>query len=92
MVVENSEKEELVVFAVNKDLEEDMEVTIDLRQYAGYRVQEHIVMQNDDLKAVNTEENPNNVVPKAVGSAKVDGQTLQAVLGKKSWNVIRLSK
>ncbi|MDE5717235.1 MAG: alpha-N-arabinofuranosidase, partial [Lachnospiraceae bacterium] len=92
VVVENPEKEELVVFAVNKDLDEDMEVTMDLRQYAGYRIQEHIVMQNDDLKAVNTEQNPDNVVPKAGGNAKVDGGILQTVLGKKSWNVIRLSK
>ena len=92
VVVENGEKEELVVFAVNKDLEEDMEVTLDLRQYAGYRVQEHIVLQHDDLKAVNTEENPDNVAPKTGGNSKVDGGVLQAVLEKKSWNVIRLSK
>ena len=92
VVVENPEKEELVIFAVNKDLEEDMEVTADLRQYAGYQVKEHIVMHNDDLKAVNTEANPDNVAPKAGGTAKVDSGTLQAVLGKASWNVIRLSK
>ena len=92
MVLENPEKEELVVFAVNKDLEEDMEVTLDLRQYADYRVQEHMVMHNDDLKSVNTEANPNNVVPKAGGNAKVGDGTLTAVLRKTSWNVIRLSK
>lgn len=82
----------MVVFAVNKDLEEDMEVTLDLRQYAGYQVKEHIVMQSDDLKAVNTEQNPDNVVPRNGGNAKVDGGVLQVVFGKKSWNVIRLSK
>ena len=92
VVVENGGKEEVVVFAVNKDLEEDMEVTLDLRQYAGYRVQEHIVMQHDDLKAVNTEEHPDNVVPKAGGNAGVEDGVLHTILGKKSWNVIRLSK
>lgn len=92
VVVENCEKEELVVFAVNKDLEEDMEVTLDLRQYAGYRVKEHIVLQNDDLKAVNTEENPDNVIPRTGGNSKVDGGTLKTVFEKKSWNVIRLDK
>ena len=92
VVVENPEKEELIVFAVNKDLDEDMEVTLDLRQYADYRVQEHIVMHSDDLKAVNTEADPDNVVPKAGGNAKVDGGILQAVFGKASWNVIRLSR
>ena len=92
VVVDNAEKEELVIFAVNKDLEEDMEVTLDLRQYADYTVKEHIVMQNDDLKAVNTEENPNNVVPHAGGNAKIDSGILTTVLEKKSWNVIRLTK
>ena len=92
VVVENPEKEELVIFAVNKDLEEDMEVTLDLRQYADYQVKEHILMQNDDLKAVNTEENPNNVAPKTGGNSKVDDGILTAVLEKKSWNVIRLAK
>lgn len=92
VVVENDEKEEVVIFAVNKDLEEDMEMTLDLRQYAGYRVQEHIVMQHDDLKAVNTEENPDNVVPKRNGNAKVEDGVLHTVFGKTSWNVIRLAK
>lgn len=92
VVVENPEKEELVVFAVNKDLDEDMEVTLNLRQFADYRVQEHIVLHNDDLKAVNTEENPNNVIPKTGGTSKVDDGILQAVFEKKSWNVIRLAK
>ena len=44
-------------------IDEDMEVTLDLRQYAGYRVQEHIVMHNEDLKAVNTEADPERVYP-----------------------------
>ena len=69
-----------------------MEVTLDLRQYADYQVKEHILMQNDDLKAVNTEENPNNVAPKTGGNSKVDDGILTAVLEKKSWNVIRLAK
>ena len=92
VVVDNGEKEEVVVFAVNKDLEEDMEVTLDLRQYAGYRVQEHIVMHNEDLKAVNTEADPERVVPKAGGNARVEDGVLHTVFGKKSWNVIRLAR
>ncbi len=92
VVVDNGEKEEVVIFAVNKDLEEDMEVTLDLRQYAGYRVQEHIVMQHDDLKAVNTEADPDNVVPKSSGNARVEDGVLNVVFGKTSWNVIRLAR
>lgn len=92
VVVDNEENEELVIFAVNKDLVEDMEVTIDLRSYPDYKVKEQIVMHNDDLKAVNTEDNPTNVVPTLGGKSSIEGGVLTAVLSNKSWNVIRLSK
>jgi len=96
VVITNAEKEELVVFAVNKDLEEDMEVTMDLRQYADYTLAEHIVMRDDDLKAVNTQENPDRVIPRADGKESSNTQItdgiLSTLLKKGSWNVIRLCK
>lgn len=92
VVVENEEKEELVLFAVNKDLEEDMEITLDLRQYEGYRVAEQLVMHDEDLKAVNTEQDPGRIVPKKADSVKLDGGILTGMLSHKSWNVIRLAK
>ena len=92
VVVNNEENEELTIFAVNKDLEEDMEVTLDLRQFADYKIKEHIVMQDNDLKAVNTEANPNRIAPKTGGQSKIDDGILSAVMQTKSWNVIRLAK
>lgn len=92
VIVDNEETEELVVFAVNKDLEEDMEVTCDLRQYADYKVREHIVLHDEDLKAVNTEDDPFRIRPEANGTSAMDGGLLTAVLKHKSWNVIRLGK
>lgn len=92
VIVDNEETEELVIFAVNKDLEEDMEVTCDLRQYADYKVKEHIVLHDEDLKAVNTEEDPFRIRPEANGTSVMDGGQFAAVLKHKSWNVIRLGK
>lgn len=92
VIVDNEETEELVIFAVNKDLEEDMEVTCDLRQYADYKVKEHIVLHDEDLKAVNTEDDPFRIRPEANGTSAMDGGQLTAVLKHKSWNVIRLGK
>lgn len=92
VIVDNEEAEELVIFAVNKDLEEDMEVTCDLRQYADYKVKEHIVLHDEDLKAVNTEEDPFRIRPEANGTSAMDGGQFAAVLKHKSWNVIRLGK
>lgn len=51
VAVYNEEKDEVTIFAVNRNLEEDVELTTDVRSFAGYRIKEHIVMENDDLKA-----------------------------------------
>lgn len=90
VIVNNEEKGELVVFAVNKDLTEDMEVTCDLRQFADYTIKEHLVLHDEDLKAVNTEENPDRISPEANGNSRLEDGRLNAVLKHKSWNVIRL--
>ncbi|MFU0827372.1 MAG: Intracellular exo-alpha-(1-_5)-L-arabinofuranosidase 1 [Lachnoclostridium sp.] len=90
--VMNEEKETLTLFAVNKDLEDSMEITCDLRQFSGYQVKEHIVLNHSDLKAINTEENPDNVAPVKVQNAKIEDGILHAVLEKHSFHVIRLGK
>ncbi len=92
VAVTNEEAEEFVIFAVNKDLEEDMEVTLDLRQYAGYRIAEHIVLHDEDLNAINTEENPDRVSPRKDGQSSVSDGILTAIMKSKSWNMIRLKK
>ena len=92
VVIENEEAQTLTVFAVNKSLDEDMEIVCDLRQYADYAVERHIVLTHEDLKAVNTEEDPFRVVPHEGGVSKNDKGDFSAVLGARSWNVIRLKK
>ena len=88
----NEEKDTLTIFAVNKSLEEDLEISCDLRQFEGYQVKEHIVLTNDDMKAVNTEADPEKVVPVKSAASRIDGGKLSTVLGKHSWNMIRLAK
>lgn len=92
VIVMNEEEEALTVLAVNKSLDEDMEVTCDLRQFTGYHVAEHIVMTHDDMKAVNTQEDPYQVKPVSGGVSTIEDGQLTAVLGKHSWNVILLKK
>ncbi|MEM7539741.1 MAG: alpha-N-arabinofuranosidase [Chloroflexota bacterium] len=86
------ETESLTVFAVNRHLNEALQLQGDIRGFPGYQVVEHITMSHDNLKAVNTQGQPNNVVPKNDGDAKIDGGQLFATLPKASWNVIRLAK
>ncbi len=89
--VYNEEKEEVTIFAVNRSLQEDIELTTDVRSFEGYRLLEHIVLENDDLKAVNSFANE-KVAPKNTEQSSLDAGTLTSVLHKASWNVIRLGK
>jgi alpha-N-arabinofuranosidase len=88
--VVNDEKEEITIFAVNKDVKDTLSLECDLRSFEGYKVLQHIVLENDNVYAVNTELNPNNVVPHNNGNAKMLNGRLTAELSKLSWNVIRL--
>jgi alpha-L-arabinofuranosidase len=89
--VHNEEKNELVIFAVNRSLTEDINFTIDIREFDALTFKEHIVLEHQDLKAVNTKDQPDTVKPHTNGKTKVDGTVVDSILNKQSWNVIVLS-
>lgn len=91
IAVVNAENTEMTVFAVNRSLETAIDFEIDLRDFAGAKLVEHVVMENSDMKATNSAANPNNVVPHANGNTVVAGDKAVAVLNKHSWNVIRFA-
>ena len=88
--VYHEDTKEIDIFAVNRSLDEDMDFSCDLSAFGPDAVIEHITMSNDDLKAVNTAENPMNVVPEANGTAALADGRVKATLGRHSWNVIRV--
>lgn len=90
VAVENGENGSLTIFAVNKNLSEDMDLTADLRQYSNYHVHRHIVMTHQDLKAANTREQPHQVFPENSGVSSLSNGILTSRLPSKSWNVIIL--
>ena len=92
VAVYNDQADELVVFAVNKDLTEDIGLTMELRQFAGYGLLEHGILADEDLYAVNTEEDPDRIAPALCGDSAVENGVLNAVLRHKSWNMIRLGR
>ncbi len=71
---------ELTVLAVNRSLTEDGELSLDLRGFGKPELLEHRQLWHEDLKAVNTADQPENVAPSAG-----DGRTLR----RHSWNVLR---
>lgn len=89
--VYNEEKDEVTIFMVNKHLEESITISCDVRSFEEYELVEHIVLENDDLKAVNTAADQ-AVSPNNNGASKILEGRLEARLSKTSWNVIRLKK
>ncbi|MDG0812809.1 arabinosylfuranosidase ArfA [Cohnella rhizosphaerae] len=91
VAVFNPELEEIAVFAVNRSLNDSLALECDIRSFGDYRVAEHIVLEHDDLKAVNTLQEE-RVRPHANGRSSASEGRVTAVLPKHSWHVIRLAK
>ena len=83
VTVWNEEAREVTVFAVNRNLEEDIPLDVEIGGLEGLHKLAHRVLTNDDMKAVNTADCPDTVSP-------IDlPLTEETVLPKHSWNVIR---
>jgi alpha-N-arabinofuranosidase len=89
--VYNEENEQLTIFAVNRDLQDGLHLECDIRNFEGFRVVEHIVFENDDLKQTNSAKGT-PVAPHSNGNAEIENGVITVVLPKLSWNVIRLAK
>lgn len=92
VVVYNQDQAQITIFAVNRNSEENLNLESKLNGFNDYKVIEHIVLEHEDIKAVNTENDPENVKPHSNGNASLENDILTAELPKLSWNVIRLSK
>ena len=86
----DEEQAQLTLFAVNRGQDEALLVEGDLRALPGYEVVEHLVLEHDKPKTVNTMAYPDAVWPHARGDASLRDGVLTAHLPKLSWNVIRL--
>jgi alpha-N-arabinofuranosidase len=82
----------LTVFAVNRHLEEELHLAMELRGYGELRLDSHTVLAHADCKAANTMENADNVVPRNDGKTTVGQDGIDSVLPPLSWNVIRFKK
>ena len=88
----NEENSELTIFAVNRSLDDKLELKCRLKGFESYEVIEHISYFSDNLKAVNTVAAPNTVLPAKMPVPKADDGELSVVMNAASWNVIRLKK
>lgn len=83
---------QISIFAVNRRQEGVLPLEVVVRGADGYEVTEHIILEHENPKAKNSAGHPDAVRPHRGGHAKLDGESLVALLPRLSWNVIRLSK
>jgi alpha-N-arabinofuranosidase len=91
--VHNAEKNEITIFAVNRNLKEAINLEAEIAGFGKMNLIEHRVMCNDDLNACNAinEEKVKPVIHTG-GSLEsgAGGMWLKLNLPSASWNVIRL--
>ncbi len=94
VAVESEDGNEITVFAVNRSLTEDVLTQIRLHGYENFRLTEHIALECDDLKAVNTVARPNRVAPVVRKDSLVDSDAwgMTIALHRASWNVLRFHR
>ncbi len=80
----------LTLFALNRSLDEEMHLRVNMAGFADPHVREAICMHDDDLEATNTCDAPDRVKPMPLEGVCIEGQVLEAAIAAASWNVIRL--
>lgn len=91
IAVYNEEEETITAFIVNRNIEEDCMLCIDIRSMTdlgNIELLEHIVLHHDDLKAENTKDKE-QVYPVSEKGSKIESGKLHVTLKKASWNVLR---
>ena len=80
---------QIVVFALNRHLREEMELEVVLRGFGPKRrIVEARQVTHANMKAVNTRDEPDNVAPHPIKDVSIVGDVLKARLAPGSWNVI----
>lgn len=91
IAVYNEEKDEVTIFAVNRNVKEDVAFEADVRGFEGYRVKEYLALENDDMKAVNSIVKE-QVAPYPKTEYTLENGSFTTIMKKCSWNVIRFGK
>ena len=90
IALHNEDKDEIVVFAVNRAENDHVEFDIELQGYDGRAIAEYSEISGFDIKQVNGK-GAVNVVPKAGNEAKLEGGKVCVTLKPLSWNMVRVS-
>lgn len=76
----------LSLFVFNRSMDDECELDIEALGFENYKLCEHISLEGDDLKAVNTKDEPNKVIP----ISKEIGDTV--TMAPHSWSMLVFEK
>ncbi len=88
--VHDADGRTVTFFAVNRHLTDNITTEFSLAGFESAEILDHQVMTHADLRAVNTADKPDNVVPRKGDGASVKGDVVSVVLPPLSYQVIRL--
>lgn len=83
-VINDEEKREIIVFAINRSLDSDMELDISLEGFDDVTISERVELYHDDLKITNTKDST-PVYPESIA---IDPDE-KIILKKHSWNMLK---
>jgi alpha-N-arabinofuranosidase len=78
------------LFLLNRDLQQEMKVAIDARNFGRLALKEASQLHHDDLKATNEKTSPMRVKPEELTTVELGAKGIEVTLKPASWNVIRL--
>ena len=81
----------LSLFALNRDVEQEMTVLVNARGFGRLAVAEATVLTDSDLKAANSKAAPDRVKPAKLSGVAVGSETVRIELPPASWSVVHLT-
>ncbi|MBR3597259.1 MAG: alpha-N-arabinofuranosidase [Clostridia bacterium] len=83
--------EDLVIFAINRDVDDTIMLETKLCDFEGFRPVEYVALEGYAADDINTKDSE-KVVPVNKALPVIDGKMLNLPLKPMSWNMVRLSK
>ncbi len=87
----DAESGETSVFLVNRSLEEDIDIDIDVRLLGDIELGTVQSLWDEDIHATNTLQNPHRVGLRANESARLESGTVRVTLPRASWTALTLA-
>jgi len=83
--------EGLTIYALNRDLERPLQMTADIRGFSSLELVAAETLHDADLKASNTQEQPDRIYPGKLENVSVEAGRVVADLPPASWTMLRLA-